>query len=309
MFTKSTLMIFKAIAPIHAGSGQDLGIVDMPIQREKHTGIPKIEGSGVKGVFREYFEEKSKLQEEIGEADVNVLFGPEGGKDYAAALGFSDARLLFFPVRSLEGIFALVTCPYVLERLLEDFKICQQKQEYIEKLKSIIEYGKKIHRGKCYLNDDKCLVFNDNVFLEEYMFDKEDDYEIKEKVNSILCDFTLNEEIKKRIVILTDGDFIDFVTMHTEIITRNRIKRATGTTDDTALFTEEYLPAESILYTLILASDRKITEDDKKYNAKENLKIFIKNKPELLQIGGNATIGKGIVKVFCADSQEGDTIG
>ena len=35
-----------AEAPIHAGSGSEVGIVDLPIQRESHTGFPKIEGCG-----------------------------------------------------------------------------------------------------------------------------------------------------------------------------------------------------------------------------------------------------------------------
>ncbi|MEW5822118.1 MAG: RAMP superfamily CRISPR-associated protein, partial [Cyanobacteriota bacterium] len=43
--------------PLHAGSGQDLGIVDQPIQRERHTSFPKIEGSSLKGAIREVFEE------------------------------------------------------------------------------------------------------------------------------------------------------------------------------------------------------------------------------------------------------------
>ncbi len=42
--------------PLHAGSGSDLGIVDMPIQRERHTGFPKVESSGLKGCLREAFE-------------------------------------------------------------------------------------------------------------------------------------------------------------------------------------------------------------------------------------------------------------
>ena len=41
-----------AEAPIHAGSGSEVGIVDLPIQRERHTSFPKIEGSGIKGCFR-----------------------------------------------------------------------------------------------------------------------------------------------------------------------------------------------------------------------------------------------------------------
>lgn len=100
--------------------------------------------------------------------------------------------------------------------------------------------------------------------------------------------------------ILSYEDFMDFVTMYTEIITRNRIVQETGTTDDSALFTEEYLPAESILYTLVLASDR-MTDKDKKYTAEENMKNFKNNFPDLVQIGGNATVGKGLVRVKLLD--------
>ena len=35
--------------PLHVGSGTELGIIDLPIQRERHTGFPKIEASGLKG--------------------------------------------------------------------------------------------------------------------------------------------------------------------------------------------------------------------------------------------------------------------
>ena len=56
--------MFKDIHPfflvcesaLHVGSGHDLGFVDLPIQREKHTGFPKIESSGLKGCIREAFE-------------------------------------------------------------------------------------------------------------------------------------------------------------------------------------------------------------------------------------------------------------
>jgi CRISPR-associated protein Cmr4 len=33
--------------PLHAGSGMGVGIVDMPIQRERHTSFPKLEASGL----------------------------------------------------------------------------------------------------------------------------------------------------------------------------------------------------------------------------------------------------------------------
>jgi len=56
MFKEAIPLFIRAITPVHAGSGNDLGIVDLPIQREKHTGFPKIEGSTLKGSIRDFFE-------------------------------------------------------------------------------------------------------------------------------------------------------------------------------------------------------------------------------------------------------------
>ena len=61
-----------------------------------------------------------------GKADatlkLNRLFGPPtaGAGEFAGALSVSDARLLAFPVRSLKGVFAWVSCPAVLTRLQRD---------------------------------------------------------------------------------------------------------------------------------------------------------------------------------------------
>ena len=53
MFRLAKPFFIRTITPLHAGTGQDLGIVDLPIQRERHTSYPKIEGSGLKGAIRE----------------------------------------------------------------------------------------------------------------------------------------------------------------------------------------------------------------------------------------------------------------
>ena len=47
----------------------------------------------------------------------------------AGAVAFSDARILAFPVRSLSGVFAWVTCPAVLDRLSRDFGLVDGKVE------------------------------------------------------------------------------------------------------------------------------------------------------------------------------------
>ena len=52
----------------------------------------------------------------------------EAGK-HAGALSLTDARILAFPVRSLKGVFAWVTCPAVLGRLNRDLKLGDSANE------------------------------------------------------------------------------------------------------------------------------------------------------------------------------------
>ncbi|DAB30027.1 MAG TPA: type III-B CRISPR module RAMP protein Cmr4, partial [Sulfurimonas sp. UBA12504] len=97
----------KVLTPLHAGSGSDLGVVDLPIQRESHTSFPKIEASSLKGAIRSAFENKAKTDDE--KINIHRIFGCDDcekqfpnpfnkeNKDFAGVLGFSDARILFFP--------------------------------------------------------------------------------------------------------------------------------------------------------------------------------------------------------------------
>ena len=63
----------KVITPLHAGSGSDLGVVDLPIQREAHTAFPKIEGSSLKGAIRSDFADRNG--EEKAEAIYRTIYG------------------------------------------------------------------------------------------------------------------------------------------------------------------------------------------------------------------------------------------
>ena len=107
------------------------------------------------------------------------------------------------------------------------------------------------------------------------------------------------------LVVLPDDDFRDFVELSTEVVARTRIDADTGTVASGALFYEEYLPQESVLYTLALAAPVFQKEDAKDEFFKQEgadeaslvLELFRKGVPEVIQIGGNATIGKGLVRL------------
>ncbi len=334
MYKKARPFFMVVETPLHAGSGTELGIVDMPIQRERHTGFPKIEASGLKGSIRDAFEElkteegkvkSDKLKDEFPELEdkweaerggkkeikkrngkeltkfdeaISLAFGPEEGDAHAGALGFTDARLLLFPVKSMKGVFAWITCLKVLDRFKRDLELCKnaggvKKHFFADKNtpadKTISNLGELGIKGK--------------VVLEEYTF------EVKQEQTT--TDFTewLSElldiaDIANKLVILTNDDFRDFVNLSTEVITRTKISAKTGTVEKGQLFTEEYLPAETVLYSLALTTPIfKDNKEDKGIFAQTGSKaeeelvmdFFEKGLPEVIQIGGNATIGKGIV--------------
>ena len=305
MFKKALPFFIHVITPLHAGTGQELGIVDLPIQRERHTGFPKIEASGLKGSIREVFEENNK-KVKVGNKEVSIndkitidlIFGPEAEVSHAGALGFTDARILLFPVKSMKGVFAHITCPEILKRFKEEMTIAG-KEIKINEQKINID---AIPENSYPENDPEILVSN-KVILEEYTFDAKPNKDLKHFANW-LVQKTGIEEILQKIIVLSDDDFKDFVHLSTEVSTRIKISNVTGTVEE-GPFNEEFLPSETLLYSLALASpifkekpeEKGIFNQDGKDETGLVLEFFKAGMPEVMQIGGDATIGKGIVRI------------
>ena len=309
-------------SPLHAGSGDDLGIVDLPIQRERHTSFPKIESSSLKGALREAFETAVDSQKfnnwDDDDVKIHRFFGYDDGSlksdgeespkrklesnfkdasDYAGCLAFTDARTLLFPVKSMKGVFAWVTCQQVLNKFASDLGIAKSKS--FDHLDAAIKEG-KLSESHCIVASTSVCI-NGNVVLEEYAFAATQSEQLKsfaeELADTIFSDDSLaywNRLLKTNLVILSDADFCDFVNQSTEVITRTKIDNNTGTVQDGALFTEEYLPTDSVMYSLVMASK----EYGKKASATDEQAMqFFKDKlPSIFQLGGNATIGKGLLR-------------
>ena len=302
MFKQAKPLFLIVETPLHAGSGNDLGIVDLPIQREKHTDYPKIEASGLKGSIREIFDTQGNKSE------IDLVFGPEQGDLHAGALGFTDARLLLFPVKSVKGVFAYVTCPAVLERFKYDLSICQPNIVFVDDLP-----------GSDTVTTGSGLIVKDSkIVLEEYTFAVSESQEC-DAVAEWIAKHVLpadqgykywRNKVKRDLVVLSDDDFRDFVTLSTEVIARTKIDSKTGTVATGALWYEEYLPTDSILYSLALTTpifkendnDKgafQLTAQEKQNKCDESEKVmdfFVNGLPGVIQIGGNATVGKGIVR-------------
>lgn len=323
MYQKAKPLFLICETPLHAGSGSDLGIVDLPIQRERHTSFPKIEGSSLKGALREAEEysvlkpyliahsKKEEVKKELKK--LNIVFGHDDGalsgfskeemqnlfdagdetekKDFAGAIGFTDARLLLFPVKSMKGVFAWITCSKVLKQFKKDLELTD-----ITGIPPIPPESTGGTNSNLYISSSQ-----KKVVLEEYAFDVEEN-ETVDQLGEWLAqhlfgadDSYWNSKMKTDIIVLPDDDFKDFVNLSTEVITRTKISNVTGTVESGALFTEEYLPAESIMYSLVLAH-HEFSGKKERMTTDDVLNFFNKNLEEVVQIGGSATLGKGLVR-------------
>lgn len=300
MFQKSTVVFFYSVSPVHMGAGSAVGVIDNPIQREKHSDHPMFAGSGLKGALRHSFAT-------LG-GDTNLikrLFGPDtNASDHAGAFSFGDAQLVVFPVRSLRGGFVYVTCPYALARLHRMLILTGKAPDWV------VPEAPKAGEGCTVLNGE--LLAGNSLHLEVFQFAQNDTARAAlQKVAEWLADKCLpkdashnyfREKLKSDLVLLADEDFKYFVQNATTVEPHVKIDETTGTAKDGRLFYTENLPPESLLVAPLMASAERTPKDKRNGEAAMDagavlgkITSALAMHDGLLQVGGDATIGRGLV--------------
>jgi CRISPR-associated protein Cmr4 len=294
--SEKALLMIHALTGLHPGSGTALGVVDLPVQRERHTAWPLIPGSSLKGVLRDACRRKNGSEDESKE--LKAVFGSETSEAdaHAGALSLTDARILAFPVRSLRGVFAWVTCPAVLERLSRDLSLVGAGG-----LKDIPRVEKEM--AACHENSP-LLVDGNKLVLEEFEFTrvKWADSVAGWVASHVTEDKATQDRIRTNLAVLHDDDFTHFVRHATEVVARVGLDYQRKTVKQRALFYQEFLPAETLFYCLVIAEDSR--RKDVKKDAVWTLRYAQQNVPAVLQIGGNETIGKGLCAVRLIPTRE-----
>ena len=196
-----------------------------------------------------------------------------------------EAKLLAFPVRSLAGCFAWLTCPAVLERFKRDT-------------------GKDVpvpqpDKEKAIAGSDH--IVNNQVVFEEYALavqapgEGKSAADLAKALKDCTADPLWTSKLDKRLAIVSDELFQHFVTTCTEVVTRVKIDPKTRTVDGGALFNQENVPCEALFYSVLTVLSTRRSNDDPKLDANALLKQLLPDeKPPLLQIGGDETTGHGI---------------
>lgn len=287
MLTNKTALFLFTETSLHAGTGAHLGVVDLPIQRERHTGYPIVQGSGVKGALR------AALRAAWDPERVMAAFGPDAGErahEHAGAVSFSDARVALFPVRAPGACFVWVTCPTVLARLQRDLGATPADKIEVPPGKALVSGGE--------VAPDK------QILLEEHVFEAVESKPLGAwaswfSENAISPDAGyafFKSRLKTHLVAVRDEEFQDLVLSTTEVVTRVKLDEKTKTVARGALWTEEALPSDTLLWSVVHGG--KPSRDKAPWSdPKSLLQDLSKATPPSLQIGGDETTGRGWVTV------------
>jgi CRISPR-associated protein Cmr4 len=288
MYQTHALIGYFAETAIHAGGGDSWGAIDLAIQRDKVTGFPIIAGSSLKGSIRAHVERSGVNNETI------TVFGPDPevnkASEHSGAISFTDARTLLFPVRSLRGVYAWVTCPMVLDRFCRDIKGNPADVPTVTE-------------GNALVTGDHLKAGDGFAVLDRYQFKLvktggigADLMKAIEGLIPTMPAYTATKErLKTHLAVISDEDFADIVKHATDIQTRIRIDQKTGTVVDGALFFQENLPGETLMYGTMLSqkpTGSALTSDTE-------VMLFMKGRlnGQTVQMGGDGSVGKGFVSV------------
>lgn len=291
MFQRQAAVFLYAVSPVHMGAGSAVGVIDNPIQRERHTRHPSFAGSGIKGALRHGFE---AIGGELGL--IHRLFGPPAQSSdlHAGALSFGDAQLVAFPVRSLKGGYVYATCPQALARA--------------QRLLTLV--GVKAPWQVPEVSEGKCLVVNPALMSEGKLHLEAFEYEAcdasvtlgalsKDLVSKALPPDDaygfFRAKLTQDLVVLSDTDFSYFVEHATLVEPHVRINEATGAADKGGLFYTENLPPESLLLAPLMASATRSGKEQQLEADEVLLKLKAVLKGRLIQMGGDVTTGRGLV--------------
>jgi CRISPR-associated protein Cmr4 len=259
-------------------------VVDLPIMRERITGFPVIPSTSLKGVLRE------EARQKLGEETTRLLFGEdrqpnekEGIASHAGCVQIMEAKLLAFPVRSLAGCFAWLTCPAALRRFQRDtglsLTIPTLQPEHV------------------IAGSDLLVAGRNEVVLEEYALSIQPGAalnaaaETAKGLHGLTADLLWQEELGKRLAIVHDENFQHFVTSCTEVVARIAIDPGTRTNAGGALFNQENIPCEALFYSVLHVLPAR------KPGANGDLRQHLINllaEAKVIQIGGDETTGHGL---------------
>ncbi len=293
MATEQTILAsLYTLTPLHMGTGQATGAVDLPVAREGYTGLPIVPATALKGIWRDIFE-----FEQQDKGLVKDLFGPEmedenSGGLRAGNLVFTEGHCLALPLRSGSGPFVHATSLLVLERLARNLAAFSVKQG-----QELVEHIGLLQPDRVYVTNEqqenKPLLVEDLFFQASEVFFSQHFESVAHFLASLLPEreSATRKRLIRNLVLLPDPDFQALLDQALPVQARIKLgdnKSASDTGGN--LWYEESVPADT-LFAYFLRDRPGAGKGDavKKFR---NASVHT-DRLRTVQLGGNETVGYG----------------
>ena len=275
---QARLFHLHVLSALHCGTGQSAGVVDLPIARARATNLPIVPGSSLRGVLRQHVTDDANRGD-----DARTLFGPRtiagDGDSFAGALSVGDAHLLVLPVRCLAGIVSYVTAPFILRRYERDLARAGVALPALPPDPDANEA--MVATGSVNLVEGKLVLEDLDLAAREHHSLKAWATQIAQAAHP--NDTESQKDFIARVALLPDSVMDFLAETATEIRARIALDPATGTVRGGALWYEENLPAEAVLWGVYAITDAA-------------LQNIMPSSDTLLQLGGKAGVGRGLAR-------------
>lgn len=251
------------------GTGNDFSIVDLQVQRDPITERPAIFASSLKGALRSHSAGK------LTQNNINLFFGRDLDESKTTSQGkvsFSDAHLLFYPLRTNRCAYMLAASPAMLQDFVNQLALMNLESSDLAKVCNTLIAKANEAWEKVQSVNKPVLLFGQNVNGSLRAESK-----LAQYVDAQIELSALPTQ-PKQLLLVSDAD-MEMMLESLPVLAHNRLENGISKN----LWYEEVVPRKSVFYTMTFTD----IDDAELHDMLTN---------GFIQIGANATLGYGLCK-------------
>lgn len=231
-----TVQLLQVLTSLHVGEGTQIGSIDLPVARERHTDWPYVPGASLKGALRACARRNGGSED-----DIRRVFGAMPGETLArGGTVFGDGVLLALPARSFTSTFVLLASPLTLGRLARQISGAPELPASSSAERILVGRGfdLKVPGKELAVVEDLCFIQENSTRVNAWA--------------DFLRERWLGDEAPlDHLGVVHDDVFAHAARAWLPVRTRNAIDAVTGVVDEHKLFSVEYVAPEALFWTLI----------------------------------------------------------
>ena len=282
------LLYLYAESPVHTGAADSADVLDLPVQREAATGYPVIWGQSLKGALRQAARDSGWRRDRV-----NAVFGSDiedQGPDRGTTpgvLAVGDAQLVAMPVPALRRTFAWLTSDIALGRLARKYSALGRDPLPVPR---VAQDAGRAADGEWTASDSEvlgsCLVSLGDAADEQLAAWA--DLLAADALGETAGFAPFAGKIRSDLIMAGSSIAPTLLRECTEQAVRVQLARDSKTVQN-GPFYSEYLPAETIMAAALTLRG---AGGDAEGNRADIRRLL---HGQLLRIGGDETLGKGLM--------------